>query len=53
MSVRGPYTKPSSKHRRRTYKGPIRRPAWSARALVAIILAILVVTLVIVFAVSR
>jgi hypothetical protein len=53
MSVRGPYNNPSSTHRRRTYKGPVRRPAWSPRGFVAAILAILVVTLVIVFAVSR
>ncbi len=41
MSVRGPYTNPSSKHGRRTCKGPVRRPEWSAQALVAVIPAIL------------
>ena len=40
MSVRGPYTNPSSKHGRRTCKGrPVHRPAWSAQA--PVILAIL------------
>jgi hypothetical protein len=36
MSVRGPYTNPPSKHGRRTCKGPVHRPAWSAQALVAV-----------------
>ena len=52
MSVRGPYTDASQKHRRRTYKGPV-RAAWSARGLAATLLAILVIALVIWLAISR
>jgi hypothetical protein len=52
MSVRGPYTNPSSKQRRRSTRVPS-RPAWSPWGFVAAILGILVVTLAIVLAVSR
>jgi hypothetical protein len=52
VSVRGPYTDPSQKHRRRTYKGPV-RAAWSARGLAATLLTILVVALVIWLAIGK
>jgi hypothetical protein len=50
MTVRGPDSTGSTPRSRRAYSGVSRGPAWSARAFVAIILAIVAVALVIWFA---
>jgi hypothetical protein len=51
MTIRGPDGRGSTRRSRRAYPGG-RGPAWSARAFVAIILAIVAVALVIWFAVG-
>jgi hypothetical protein len=52
MSVHGPNSTGSMPRSRHAYSGVGRGPAWSARALVAVILAIVAVALVIWFAVG-
>jgi hypothetical protein len=52
MTLRGPDGTGSTPRSRRAYSGVSRGPAWSARALVAVILAIVAVGLVIWFAVG-
>jgi hypothetical protein len=52
MSVRGPDTTGSTPRKRHGYSGISRAPAWGARAFLAIILAIVAVTLVIWFAIG-
>jgi hypothetical protein len=50
MTIRGPNSTGSTPRSRRVYSDVGRRPAWSARAFVAIILAIVAIALVIWFA---
>jgi hypothetical protein len=50
MTLRGPNSTGSTPRSRRAYSGIGRGPAWSARAFVAIILAIVALALVIWFA---
>ena len=52
MTLRGPNSTGSTPRSRRAYSVVSRGPAWSARALVAIILAIVAVALIIWFAVG-